>query len=326
MLIPDLMRFLPLILLPLLLVAACDDPTVDQWMNPDRTFAKLPQPEVPTVNQSLEKSATTALEAGDVTRASQFYRQLLDSDKASPADKARYRIALADAERRRGGYGAAIKLFDEALKEDPNNIDALEGKGLALMAQGKSAESGRVLAKVLEKDKERWRTLNALGILFVTKNMTPEAMEYFTAALKASPDNAAVLNNVGLTRAIERNYPRAVEALQQASKMSQNDARRRQVDLNLALVYGISGDMESAKAVAERYLEGAALDNNLGLYAHLAKNDELAKTYLNMALTRSPTYYERAWQNLDAVTSQANPDTKANQPMPSATPPAGRLP
>lgn len=323
MLIPTPMRFLPLILLLPMLVA-CNDPTVEQWMNPDRTFAKLPQPEVPTVNQSLEKSATAALEAGDVNRASQFYRQLLDSEKARPEDKARYRLALADAERRRGNYGAALKLFDETLKEDPGNIDALEGRGLALMAQGKSAEAGRVLAKVLEQDSTRWRTLNALGILFVTKNMTPEAMEYFTAALKASPDNAAVLNNVGLTRAIERNYPRAVEALQQASKMSQNDARRRQVDLNLALVYGISGDMESARVMAEKHLKGAALDNNLGLYAHLAKNDELAKTYLNMALTRSPTYYERAWQNLDVVTSQSNPDTKSNRSLPSAMPPAVR--
>jgi Flp pilus assembly protein TadD len=317
------MRFLPLILLLPMLVA-CNDPTVEQWINPDKTFAKLPQPDVPTVNQTLEKSASDALEAGDIKRASQFYKQLLDSDKATPADKIRYRAALADASRRAGDDVSALKLFDEILKDDPKNIDALEGKGLTLMAQGKSAEAGRVLAQVLELDSKRWRTLNVLGILFVTKNMIPEAMEYFTEALKVSPDNPAVLNNVGLARAIEGNYPRAVEALQQAAKMSNTDARRKQVNLNLALVYGISGDMDSAKAVAEKYLDGAALDNNLGLYSHLAKNDELAKTYLNMALTRSPTYYERAWQNLNVITDQANPDNKANPrgvaPPPEAAP------
>ncbi|MCE3006016.1 MAG: tetratricopeptide repeat protein [Rickettsiales bacterium] len=316
------MRFLPLILLLPMLVA-CNDPTVDQWIDPDKTFAKLPQPDVPSVNQTLEKSANDALEAGDIKRASQFYKQLLDSDKATAADKMRYRTALADASRRAGDDAGARKLFDEILKDDPSNLDALEGKGLTLMAQGKSAEAGRVLAQVLEKDPKRWRTLNALGILFVTKNMIPEAVEYFTEALKVSPDNSAVLNNVGLARAIEGNFPRAIEALQQAVKMSSTDARRKQVNLNLALVYGISGDMDSAKVVAEKYLEGAALDNNLGLYSHLAKNDELAKTYLNMALTRSPTYYERAWQNLNVITNQSNPDTKANPrgvaPPPSVT-------
>jgi Flp pilus assembly protein TadD len=304
------MRLFSLILLLPLLVA-CNDPTVDQWIDPDKTFSKLPQPEVPSVNQTLEKSANDALEAGDIKRAAQFYKQLLDSDKATAADKMRYRTALADASRRAGDNAGARKLFDQILKDDPRNVDALEGKGLALMAEGKSAEAGRVLAQVLENDPKRWRTLNALGILFVTKNMIPEAVEYFTEALKVSPDNSAVLNNVGLARAIEGNFPRAVEALQQAVKMSNTDARRKQVNLNLALVYGISGDMDSARVVAEKYLDGAALDNNLGLYSHLAKNDELAKTYLNMALTRSPTYYERAWQNLNVITNQSNPDTKA---------------
>ncbi|MFN8929838.1 MAG: tetratricopeptide repeat protein, partial [Alphaproteobacteria bacterium] len=166
------MRFLPLILLLPMLVA-CNDPTVDQWIDPDKTFAKLPQPDVPSVNQTLEKSANDALEAGDIKRASQFYKQLLDSDKATAADKMRYRTALADASRRAGDDAGARKLFDEILKDDPSNLDALEGKGLTLMAQGKSAEAGRVLAQVLEKDPKRWRTLNALGILFVTKNMIP---------------------------------------------------------------------------------------------------------------------------------------------------------
>ena len=42
----------------------------------------------------------------------------------------------------------------------------------------------------------------------------------------------------------------------------------------------------------------------MGFYSYLAKNNELAKGYLNMALTQSPTYYERAWKNMGALTGR----------------------
>ena len=138
--------------------------------------------------------------------------------------------------------------------------------------------------------------------------MIPEAMAYYTEALKHSPDNPAILNNVGLSQAADHNFPRAIEALQQAERVSAPDDRRKEIDLNLALVYGVSGDLDTAKQIASKYLEGPALDNNLGLYAHLSKNDALAKTYFNMALSRSPTYYERAWKNLDIIDSTSKTD------------------
>lgn len=305
------MKQLPLILM-ILTVAACDSPIVEQWADPDKSFSKFEQPDVPTVEGTLERQAQDALEAGDLKRAAGFYQQMVDSKNTSAADKLKYRAAMADLLRRSGQYDKALKAFNEVLKEDAEHVDALEGKGLTQMALGRTADAGRTLSSVLDKDGKRWRTLNALGLLFVSKSMIPEAMEYFTEGLRVSADNPAILNNVGLARAVERNYPRAIEALRQAVKMSPTDARRKQVELNLALVYGISGDIDSARAMAEKHLQGAALNNNLGLYAHLAKNDELAKTYLNMALTGSSTFYERAWTNLDIITEQSNPDNKAN--------------
>jgi len=118
------------------------------------------------------------------------------------------------------------------------------------------------------------------------------------------------LNNVGLSYATDKNYPRALEALKQASRVSKIPSQRKQIEMNLAMVYGVSGDFDNARDVASKYIEGPALDNNLGLYAHLAKDDALAKSYLNMALTQSPTYYERAWENLDVV----NDNTRGDDP------------
>lgn len=253
------------------------------------------------VNATLEKQAIVALERGDISRAQQFYQQLLTSEKGSAADNIRYKIAYAETMRRVNNTEDALSAYDEILEEVPDNLDAQEGRGLTLMAMGKATDAGRAFSDIMEKDGKRWRTLNALGILFVTKNMIPEAMAYYTEALKFSPDNPAVLNNVGLSQAVDKNYPRAIQALEQASRIAKSGERRRQVDLNLAMVYGASGDIDTAKEIATKYLQGPALDNNVGLYAHLAKDDALAKTYLNMALSGSPTFYERAWDNLDLV-------------------------
>ena len=272
-----------------------------QWIDPDKTFAMFDQPQVKGINDTQEQMAKEAAAAGDYARAGQFYQQLVASQKGTPEQVLRYKMGLADAMRRTGQNETALAMFQELHDQNPMNVEIAEGRGLTLMASGKSVDAGRAFSEVMEKDPKRWRTLNALGILFVTKNMIPEAMAYYGEALTYSPDNAAILNNVGLSQAVDRNFPRAIEALQQASRVSKSPSQRKQIDLNLAMVNGVSGDLETAREVAGKYLEGPALDNNLGLYAHLAKDDALAKSYLNMALSQSPTFYERAWDNLDVI-------------------------
>lgn len=293
-------------LLSALAVAGCSglDAQTEGWLGTKtRQDALNEMNTVPVdgIQATLEKQAEDALDQGDNRRAAQFYEQLIGSEKVNKADKLRYKVAFADTLRRMGDNEKARTAFDAVLKETPADLDAQEGRGLTLMAMGKATDAGRVFADIMKKDGTRWRTLNALGILFVTKNMVPEAMAYYAEALKHSPDNPAILNNVGLSQAVDQNYSRAISALEQGSRLSGSGERRKQIDLNLALVYAVSGDVETAADIAEKYLQGPTLDNNLGLYAYLAKDEKLAKTYMNMALSGSSTFYERAWNNLDIL-------------------------
>jgi Flp pilus assembly protein TadD len=300
-------RFI-LLIAPLFLLAACDAQT-ESWLgtgekDKDKAMAALPQPDVMGMNSTLERQATEAMDKGEFNRAGQFYKQMIDSPKGTADEKFRYKLGFAEAMRRAGQPAPALDLYIQLLKEKPDNIDAAEGKALSLMQTGKATDAGRAFADIIEKDKTRWRTLNALGILFVNKNMIPEATAYFTEALNQSPDNPSILNNVALSQAVEHSFARSFETFEQAIRMSANEAQRRQISLNMAMVYGISGDIDTASSIASKYLEGPALDNNLGLYAHLARDDNLARTYLDMALSGSATYYERAQQNLDAINSK----------------------
>jgi Flp pilus assembly protein TadD len=284
-----------------LALSACNSIAGKQWLDPDTTFATIPQPTLKGINDTQEEIAKEAAANGDFVRAGQFYAQLVGSNKGTPEQVLRYKIGLAEAHRRLGNHEAAIAMYDELYGQNRSNLDIAEGRALTLMGSGKVTEAGQAFSQVLERDKRRWRTLNALGILFTSKNLVPEAIAYYTEALNVSPDNSAVLNNVGLSYAIDRQFERALAALEQGVRVSKAPAQRKQIDLNLALVAGVSGNFDAARDIASKYYEGAALDNNLGLYAHLAKDDALAKSYLNSALSQSPTYYERAWENLEIV-------------------------
>lgn len=299
-------KLLPLVFVMPALLAGCSgmDQQTEAWFkggDKQAAMDKLDGPSVSGVNNTMEKQAIEAAQKGDFRRAGGFYRQLLDSPKASDDDKTRYKLGMAEAARRGGDLKTALPMYETLTREQPDHLEAMEGYGLALMQSGKAVDAGRVFADIMKENPKRWRTLNALGILFVNKNMIPEAMAYYTEALKYSPDNAAVLNNVALSQAVDGNYARAFDTFEQAARVSNSELQRQQITLNMAMVYGISGDLETARSIASKYLQGPELDNNLGLYAHLAKNDALARTYLDMALSGSQTYYERAWNNLDIV-------------------------
>lgn len=283
-----------------LLLSACDSLYAEPVDGGEYLEKNMSGPKVEGVTEVQEASAKEFLARGEYEKAGHVYRQLLDRDK----DNLHYLMGYADAARRAGKSDLAQRSFEALLKVEPNNIEAKEGLGLSLLAQNNFAEAGRVFTEIMKQDPKRWRSLNAMGLLFVQRFMYDDALLYFAEALKVSPNNPSVLNNAGLTQAVQRNFPDARTALEAASALAEpGSLLQKQIDLNLAMVYGIAGDTDKAEEIASRYLKGPALYNNLGLYAHLAENDVMAKSYLNMALSQSNSYYKRAWDNLQVVDS-----------------------
>lgn len=255
-------------------------------------------PHVPTVKDTLVESAKTAEKKGDFAQAAQFYQQAID--KGSSDEE--LLLSWAEALRRSGNVDSAIRVYDTLLTHSPAPIAAKEGKALTLLAKQEFDNASMLLAEVMKTDSSRWKTLNALGIIDATKGQYPNAEKSFTNALQYYPDSPTILNNLGLTQALSHLYPEAITSLTKASGLSAADsADRKRIDLNTALVYALSGKLEDARQLASLYLSDAALSNNMGLYAHLANDDAMAKSYLNMALTQSKVYYEKAWGNLQAI-------------------------
>ena len=292
------MRSIIILLLSTIYISACSIMPQSK-IDADEQFALLDTPDVIGINSTLEKSAYNAMNAGDYKRAVQFYKQLVDTKPKNVM----YQIGIAEALRKGGAYADSIKYYDNALSNsDSVNIDALEGKAIAIMSMGKPDEAGQMFKQVSEYDSGRWRTLNALGILFAAKGRVGDAMSYFKEAMVHNSTSPAILNNMGLSYAINGDFHSSLNMLQQASSNTGgNELQKAHIDLNKAMVYGIAGNMDKAKSIAEKYVKGPALENNLGLYASLSNNPQLAKSYLNMALSSSIVFYEKAWKNLDII-------------------------
>jgi Flp pilus assembly protein TadD len=256
-------------------------------------------PQVEGVEATLLSNAVDATKRGEHQKAAQLYRQLLATNNESTP----YALGLADSLRRNGDLESAEIVYQEIVEKEPDLLEAKEGYGLLRLAKGEFDKAGTLLSEVHKKDAKRWQTLNGLAILLVERGSPVDAIAYFKEALKQSKHNPSVLNNIGLAYAIDDQPENALSALGEAIEGSPiKSAQRKNIELNLALVMGIYGDMDAAEKILKSHLPEAAVANNLGLYAYLANNEELAKSYLNTALSRSPYHYKRAWENLDAIT------------------------
>lgn len=268
-----------------------------------RIIEEMKGPDVPSIDTALIDSAEQAEKSRNYANAAQFYNQLAEKNPK----QAVYTLKSADNLRKAGAYDEAVAQYTKLLENEEFKLDAMEGIGLTRMAQGEFEEAGDMLADVMEKDGTRWRTINAIGILFTVKQMYPEARQYFSEAIAQSARNASVHNNMGLMEALDRQYDEAVRLLKEASRYAgKDDPMRKQVELNLALVYAIKGDLDMAEKTARPHLSEAQLLNNMGYYAHLANDDVMAKSYLNMALTASDKHYEKAWKNLETLNKLVN--------------------
>lgn len=320
------MKYTPLVAL-LLLLPACTPDTGGPVLDSRKFLEQFKGPDVPTMKDALLENAQAAEKRGNLAQAATFYEQALEKRPNDPELLSAY----GDLLRRSGQYDKALFAFERALANDAGYAAALEGKGLTEMAKGSFDSAADTLAQAFKADPKRWRTLNGLGILFSRKGLYPEAQQYFSEAISQSPGNPSVLNNSGLAKALDRDYAGAKTSLLQASRLTESGSNeRKQIELNMALVHAISGHLQEARDIAAKYFTGPALDNNMGVYAYLAKDETLAKTYLNMALSESKTYYARAWENLETLqspqqTAPSNSKTikiapKADEVTPAAVP------
>jgi Flp pilus assembly protein TadD len=214
------------------------------------------------VAAALMRAGEASRQRGDYAAAAAFFRRAEDADPKSIEPL----IGLGEALAAGGAGREAADAFRKALVMDEKNPRALRGLGNALIAQDQADLAIEQFEKALAVDPRDYRAYSGLGVANDSLANHDKAQEFYYAGLEIAPNDTVLRNNLGLSLAFAGHYKGAIEILRPLALRPGATARDRQ---NLALVYGLSGDIEQAKKFSRLDMDSKEVDRNLSYYAAL---------------------------------------------------------
>lgn len=155
--------------------------------------------------------------------------EVLEKAKAVQSNNAEVNLRLGKIAIRRQQPSRAIAFFEDGLKELPGNVDLLNGKGVALDMMARHEEA---------------------------------QLQYRQALAGAKTQYPFVENNLAMSYIITGKYDEAIEVLHGITEVESSPVMRQ----NLALAYGLKGDMAKAREWGGRDLSEQEMNDNIAFY------------------------------------------------------------
>lgn len=210
--------------------------------------------------EQLVRMGQRSLAAGDPSTAIGLLQQALarDADNREAALLLGYAHLAIDAPQDAGNA------FGKILRRHPDDRDASIGYAKAMIAIGRSEAALEHLQPLARRSPDDTEALNLTGVAHDLQGEHQRAIEVYRRALAVSPDDASAANdvksNLGLSFALAGRHDEAVSTLRPLAEGYVSSARHRQ---NLALAYGLSGDLAAAERWSRMDLSQADVENNL---------------------------------------------------------------
>jgi Flp pilus assembly protein TadD len=218
------------------------------------------------------------------------------------ADATGSTLQIAQATEKTGDYAGAAKLYERVLLAEPNNTAALLGAGESYAALGQTLRAESALKRGLQLQPNNIMMLNELGRIKLVEHDGASSVAYFDKALSVDQSNVSALTGKAVAldyqsqaMAAQRVYKQALKlyptnfillsnyALSLASSGQQEKGIAILQDLirdpnaaphvrgNLALVYGLAGRDEDARATLKTDMSSAKIEENIGVYHSLRR-------------------------------------------------------
>jgi len=208
-------------------------------------------------------------------------------------ERAEYYFELADAWRKGGRWDKALPLYEEAIRRQPNFVEALRRLALGLRASGQAAQSTAALKRALDaapNDADLW---HESGLVFLEQGQRQAALAALSKAVELDPDMPESRNSLGQALAESGDKPGAESAYREAIRIQPDYPEAHG---NLANLLSAAGDLAQA-----RYHFGAALrlrpDHagtryNYGVALARARQFDEAQRQMETALRADPQLAE----------------------------------
>lgn len=169
-------------------------------------------------------------------------------------------IHYAAALRAAGQPQQATAALEQAMTHRPGDIALSIAYAKALTAAGRFEQSLNVLETVIRPDAPDWNALLVKGATLDQMGRNQEARAIYAQAAALAPGEASIETNLGLSYAMTNDLPRAEQHLRRASQLRGANSQTRQ---NLALVVGLQGRFDEARAIYAAELPPEQVESNM---------------------------------------------------------------
>lgn len=204
-----------------------------------------------------------------------------------------------------GDFGSALNMYRRAVLISPNNTTALNGMARIYAQAGAQEEAARYYSRILQLEPKNSKAAarvaenhifkgeareaisfinqfllsapgtvdlyNALGIAHDLDGSHGDAQQAYSRGLGLAPNDSAITSNLALSFAVREEYQTALALLERVlGDSAGNDQEGRSIARqNLALVYALSGQLDTAVEIASAVLSEEEVAINRIFYARL---------------------------------------------------------
>ncbi|MBQ8681039.1 MAG: tetratricopeptide repeat protein [Treponema sp.] len=240
------------------------------------------------VNTMLSR-AKSALLARDYTLASKIYKNLIFEEP----DNISYKMELGNLYVKAGKDDQALTIFNQIVKADSENLDALIAISGIYRRQKKYDESVAVLEQALvvceSNPKSRAKISYNLGFTYRQMGNYEDAINCFEEVVEENPSDVLANNHLGAIYALQGNHIKAIEAYQRGLKY---DSNHPILQFNIAKSYAEIGENQKALSFYEGALRAKpGWTDAIEAYADLLLDEDKvneADEVVSQALKLSP--------------------------------------
>ena len=151
-------------------------------------------------------------------------------------------------------YDKAIEYYDKVLRLDPDDLNGINNKGVALRDSRRYDEAIQQFQQLrslgspkIEVDLKMAYTYEEAGKFFSGQGQQDRAIDYFNRALPLSADKDKLTYFIGVAYSLKRDFPKAIETLERALTLTQKADNKTNIYRTLGNVYQEVGDTQKAQ-------------------------------------------------------------------------------
>jgi Flp pilus assembly protein TadD len=209
--------------------------------------------------------------------------------------------ALADLAFGDGRNGEALDRYKLLLGLHPTDALVAERAAISAIRAGNIGTAKGLAEHATSLPQASWRAWNARGVAADLRSDFATADESYERALALSPYRGEVLNNIGWSRLLRGDWDGAIAPLEEAVTLMPKSERAAN-NLELARA-ALASDLPQRRP-GESDAAWAARLNDAGVAAELRGDRARAVAAFSQAIESRPSWYERAANNLSAVTGK----------------------